>query len=62
MLIRINAYKKEQPHEYGKYIGLDARQGTISAAVLDSAGKLVMDSIVETQAATILQFVDRQVG
>ena len=40
-----------------KYIGLDVHQATISAAVLDSAGKLLMESIVETKAATILQFV-----
>ena len=40
-----------------KYIGLDVHQATISAVVLDSSGKLVMESIVETKAATILQFV-----
>jgi len=40
-----------------KYIGLDVHQATISAAVLDSTGKLVMESILETKAETILQFV-----
>src|SRR5437588_1203403 len=40
-----------------KYIGLDVHQATISVAVLDSRGKLVMESIVETKAATILDFV-----
>jgi transposase len=40
-----------------KYIGLDVHQATISAAVLDSAGKLVMEAILETKAATILQFI-----
>jgi hypothetical protein len=39
-----------------KYIGLDLHQATISVAVLDSKGKLVMESILETQAATILEF------
>lgn len=39
-----------------KYIGLDVHQATISVAVLDSSGKLLMESIVETSAATILQF------
>lgn len=39
-----------------KYIGLDVHQATISVAVLDSTGKLVMKSILETRAATILQF------
>ena len=40
----------------GKYIGLDVHQATISAAVLDSTGRLVMESVLETKAATILQF------
>jgi transposase len=39
-----------------KYIGLDVHQATISVAVMDSTGKLVMESILETKAATILQF------
>ena len=41
-----------------KYIGLDVHQATISAAVLDSVGKLLMESTFETKAATILQFLD----
>jgi transposase len=40
-----------------KYIGLDVHQATISAAVLDCAGKLVMEAILETKAETILQFI-----
>jgi transposase len=40
-----------------KYIGLDVHQATISVAVLDSAGKLVMECILETKAETILQFI-----
>src|SRR5206468_9914506 len=40
-----------------KYIGMDVHQATISAAVRDASGKLVMESIVETKAATILQFI-----
>jgi transposase len=40
-----------------KYIGLDVHQATISVVVLDSTGQLVMESILETKAATILQFV-----
>jgi transposase len=39
-----------------KYIGLDVHQATISVAVLDSTGKLVMESILETKAAIILEF------
>ena len=40
-----------------KYIGLDVHQATISVAILDSAGKLVMEAILETKSATILQFM-----
>ncbi len=40
-----------------KYIGMDVHQATISVAVLDSRGKLIMESIVETKAATILEFL-----
>jgi transposase len=40
-----------------KYIGLDVHQATISVAVLDCAGKLVMEAVLETKAETILQFI-----
>jgi transposase len=40
-----------------KYIGLDVHQATISVVVLDSTGHLVMESIIETKAVTILQLV-----
>src|SRR5579859_5086998 len=40
-----------------KYIGLDVHQATISVAVLDSAGKLVMEAILETKAEAILQLI-----
>ena len=40
-----------------KYIGLDVHQATISVAVLDSSGKLVMEAVLETKAETILQFI-----
>ena len=39
-----------------KYIGLDGHQATISVAVMDSMGKLIMESILETKASTILEF------
>jgi transposase len=39
-----------------KYIGLDVHQATISVAVMDFKGKVVMESILETKAATILEF------
>ena len=40
-----------------KYIGLDGHQATITVAVRDSAGKLVIEAILETKAETILQFL-----
>jgi hypothetical protein len=40
-----------------KYIGMDVHKETISIAVLNSAGKLVMESVIETKAITIVQFV-----
>src|SRR6201981_2151044 len=40
-----------------KYIGLDVHQATISVAVLDSAGKLMIEAILVTKAATILPFI-----
>ncbi len=40
-----------------KYIGLDVHQSTISVAVLDADGKLVMQSVLATHAATILDFL-----
>jgi hypothetical protein len=39
-----------------KYIGLDVHQSTISVAVLDSEGKLVMQSVLATHATAILDF------
>jgi len=40
-----------------KYIGMDVHQATISVAVRDSRGNLVMEAILETKAETILQFI-----
>ena len=40
-----------------KYIGLDVHQATISVAVRDSAGKLIMEAVLETKAEAILQFL-----
>ncbi|MGO9590427.1 MAG: hypothetical protein ACLP3K_10330 [Candidatus Acidiferrales bacterium] len=36
-----------------KYIGMDVHKEAISIAVLNSPGKLVMECIIETKAATI---------
>jgi len=40
-----------------KYIGLDVHKETISIAVLSGTGRVVMESIIETKATTILQFI-----
>ncbi len=40
-----------------KYIGMDVHKETISIAVLNSSGKLVMETIIETKASTVLEFV-----
>ena len=40
-----------------KYIGLDVHQASISIAVNDAAGKLLMEYVIETKAGTILEFV-----
>ena len=41
-----------------KYIGMDVHKETVSIAVLNSSGKLVMESVLETKANTIIQFVE----
>ena len=40
-----------------KYIGLDVHKESISIAVLNAAGKVMMECVVETKAITILQFL-----
>ena len=40
-----------------KYIGFDVHQSTISVAVLDTDGKLVMQSVIATHASAILDFL-----
>jgi len=39
------------------YVGLDVHKASICIAVLNADGKLVMESVVETSAATILAFL-----
>src|SRR5437879_363280 len=36
---------------------MDVQTATISVAVRDAAGKLIMESVIETKASAILQFV-----
>src|SRR5207249_11584256 len=41
-----------------KYIGMDVHKESISVAVRNSAGKVVMESVIETKASMILQFIN----
>lgn len=40
-----------------KYIGMDVHQASIAVAVMDGHGKLMMEGMLETKAATILEFI-----
>ena len=40
-----------------KYIGMDVHQASISITVSDAAGKVLMESIIETKAGTVLEFI-----
>jgi hypothetical protein len=40
-----------------KYIGMDVHQATISVAVVDAGGKLLMECLLETKAVTIVEFI-----
>jgi hypothetical protein len=40
-----------------KYIGMDVHKEAIAVAVMNGDGKVVMESIIETKASTILQFI-----
>ena len=41
-----------------KYIGMDVHRESISIAVMNSAGKIVLECVVETKASIILEFID----
>ncbi len=40
-----------------KYIGMDVHKEAIVIAVLNGSGKLVMESVIETKASSILEFI-----
>jgi transposase len=42
---------------HAKYIGMDVHQATISVAVMNANGKLIMECILETRGVTILEFI-----
>ena len=41
-----------------KYIGMDVHMLSMSIAVRNAAGKIVMESVIETKANMILEFID----
>ena len=41
-----------------KYVGMDVHKESISLAVMNGVGKIVMESVIETKASMILQFFD----
>jgi transposase len=40
-----------------KYIGMDVHQATISVAVMDAQGKMLMECLLKTEASTIVEFI-----
>ena len=40
-----------------KYIGMDVHKESISMAVRNADGKIVMECVIETKASTMLQFI-----
>src|SRR6202171_4662665 len=46
----------QMSHEV-KYIGMDVHKEAIVIAVLNGSGKLVMETILETKASSLLQFL-----
>jgi hypothetical protein len=41
-----------------KFIGMDVHRESVSIAVMNSAGKIVMECVIKTKASTILDFLD----
>ncbi len=40
-----------------KYVGMDVHKQTTSISVVNAEGKFVMESVIETKASTVLQFI-----
>ncbi len=43
--------------ESTKYVGMDVHRDTVTIAMMNAAGGVVMESILGTKAATRLQFI-----
>jgi len=53
-----NPSRKEHPYMTStKYIGMDVHKESISIAVRNDAGKIVMECVIETKANSILDFI-----
>jgi len=59
VIVDIQIYERSTLVNSEKYVGLNVHQAAISVVVMDPRGKLVMESILETKAATILEFPAR---
>jgi hypothetical protein len=41
-----------------KFIGMDVHKESLSIAVVNAAGKVVMECVIETKVSMILQLID----
>jgi hypothetical protein len=57
VVIRITTYRKEHLYEPTEVYRHGRPPGNDLGCVMDSRGKLIMESILETKAATILEFL-----
>ena len=57
MSVWLNPSRKDTLVTCTKYFGMDVHKESISIAVMNSAGKFVMESVIETKANTILEFI-----
>jgi len=54
----LNPFGKEHPFMTStKYIGMDVHKESISIAVMNSVGKVVMECVIATKASILLQFI-----
>ena len=56
MSVQQNSTERRTPMDI-KYIGMDVHKETISIAVMNGEGRVVMESIIETKSSTILQCI-----
>ena len=54
MSAELNRSREERPMTSTQYIGMDVHKESISIAVRNAVGKIVMECVIETKASTIL--------